>query len=166
METYICTISEVIKAEFKNGNWIETSVSSGKGVFRITVEGNLAEVVEQGTEPDKIRTTCENAGGTVGFKCEEHLKLTPYRERFDVMFYLPHKEITVDSEYGMRDMDDWVPNHSEPSKKYFDGIKLSIRKAMKNVLSCSSRITHNNKRMQLDEVDTNRKVELRDECLS
>ena len=48
-ETYICNISETIKAEFKKGKWVQTSVSSGEGIFRVTVEGSLAEIVEQGT---------------------------------------------------------------------------------------------------------------------
>lgn len=46
-DTYICSISEEIEAEFDKGEWVttSTSTSNGTGVFRVISDNKKASVI-------------------------------------------------------------------------------------------------------------------------
>lgn len=128
-EIFICSISESIEAEFKHGKWINTAVYNGHGIFRVTINNKKAEVVEQGNYGESIKTECNFVGGTIGFKCDDHVKLTPYAERFKVqLFPLGLKEITIDSEFSMRDMAAYDSN-LQATNKYFSQVHIKTTKS-------------------------------------
>ena len=128
-ETFICSISESIEAEFKHGKWINTAVNDGRSIFRVTINNKKAEVVEQGNYGDNIKTECNLVGGTIGYKCDDHVKLTPYAERFKIqLFPLGLKEITIDSEFSMRDIAAY-DSTAQTTNKYFSQIHIKTTKS-------------------------------------
>lgn len=128
-ETYICSISEAIEVEFKHGKWINTAIDNGRGIFRVTINNKKAQVVEQGNGNDGIKTECNLVGGTVGYKCEDSVKITPKGERFKIqLFPLGLKELTIDSEFSMRDMAAYDSN-SKTTNKYFNQVHIKTTKS-------------------------------------
>ena len=125
-DTYICSITEEIEAEFDKGKWINTSTSNGSGVFRVIRDNKKATVIEQGSDSDRIETSCDFVGGTIGYSCKEFKKITPYGESIKISFFPMLNEITIQSEITMRDMAAFDTN-APKNKKFFDDVRFKIK---------------------------------------
>jgi hypothetical protein len=125
-ETYICNITGAIEAKFDKGKWVQTRVFNSGGVYRVSIKGKSAEIVEQSEEKDSLKTACNLVGGTIGYKCEPVTKIVPFGERFVINYFHELNELTISSEISMREMSDYSKEVMK-KRKYFDGIRFEVK---------------------------------------
>jgi len=125
-ETYICNITETIEAKFDKGEWVQTRVFNGEGMYRVSLKGKSAEIVEQSDKKDSLKTTCNFIGGTIGYKCEPVTKAVPFGEKFVFSYFHELNELTISSEISMREMSNYS-KQAMKKRKYFDSIRFEVK---------------------------------------